>query len=229
MNSALLQTKIAFGYAKAASAVGGLFDLYRPTSSNIPLAPANKIASLPAAFSVHAMGNFDFAKPADDRGPFFHALVDASQIKVGDYLVSEQGGASPYYIAACDALSPPLAVQTNRVVTVWTPGPAHPLGVSYVSGTVAATPANSQVGTANEVALMSVWPASVLYDGRVGGKAMLPEDAGAARWQMLLPACAGVEIRAGSIVTDDLSERYIVTSAQATRFGWRLTAQQAVT
>jgi hypothetical protein len=46
---------------------------------------------------------------------------------------------------------------------------------------------------------------------------------------VLLPEAPGVILRAGDLIADELGRRYIVSSAELTDLGWRITAQQGQT
>lgn len=218
MDGATLQAKVYAGYAKAALRIGLPYDLYRPTGPNNPMGGA-KLTTLPAAFTVHGPGNFDFSKPSDHKQPLFHALVDGAQVLVGDYLVAQTGVAGPFFIAAMQAATPILAVQCNRTLSAFNPGPALSIGANGYSGT----------NQGNETAILTNWPASVLLGSRGVRNQSLPEDAGYGSWRVLLPAWAGVTIRPGTILSDDLGNRMVVQSAELQDLGWRIDAQQAVT
>jgi hypothetical protein len=218
MDGLTLQAKVYAGYAKAAQRIGLPYDIYRPTSFVEPLG-GMKIATIPAAFTQHGAGNFDFSKPSDYAKPMFHALLDGTQVQVGDYLVSENNPQGPFFIAAKDAGVPILAVQTNRTISAFNPGPTLGLGANVYSGTT----------LANETAIMLNWPASVLLGSRGVRDQQLPEDAGYGSWRVLMPAWPGVVIRPGTILNDDVGNRMIVVSAELQDLGWRIDATQAVT
>jgi len=57
----------------------------------------------------------------------------------------------------------------------------------------------------------------------------LPGDVKTPWWIVLLPQWAGVTLRTSDIITDDLGRRYVISSAELTDLGWRLTAMQAQT
>jgi hypothetical protein len=223
MDGVLLQSKVWMGYAKSAQRVGLDFDVYRPTSAANPIVTGTKIATVKAAFTVHSSSDFNFSKPSDYKGPLFHALVDGNQVRVGDYLKSAATVDGPYFIASMDPIVPILAVNTNRIVTVLRPGgAAKSIGLSGYGGTVAST------GDANELALMTAWPASVLEGARGVGGGELPADAGAGMWRVLMPSWSGVLITPGSVIADDIGRRLIVRQAELTDLGWNIQAVQAL-
>ena len=178
-----------------------------------------KLATLPASFTVHGPANFNFGVPSVYQKPLFHALLDGAQVQIGDYLLSETNVQGPFFIIAKDAGVPILAVQCNRTLSAWAPGPSLSVGANDYSGTT----------QDNETAIMTAWPASVLLGARGVRDQQLPEDAGYGSWRILMPYWAGVIIRAGTILTDDLGNRMVVQSAELQDLGWRIDATQAVT
>jgi hypothetical protein len=223
MDGVLLQQKIYGGYAKSALRVGLPFDLYRPVGTSNPMAAGNKITTLKAAFAGHSAPQFNFGRPSDYKDPLFHALIDGTQVQRGDYLASSATVEGPFYVASMDPVVPILVVQTNRTVTVYRPDGAasKPIGVSGYAGTVAST------ANANETAIMTAWPASVLEGARGINQGNLPGDAGIGIWRIKLPY-AGVLITQGSIVIDDLGKRMVVRQAELSDLGWNLQAVQAL-
>ena len=227
MDGVLLQSKVYGGYAKAALRVGLDFDLYRPTSATNPLAIGNKLLTLKAAFTVHSGSDFNFSKPSDYKGPMFHALLDGTQVKVGDYLKSSVSPDGPFFIIGADPIVPILAVQSNRTVSVFKPDDAagsgsRPIGVSGYGGTIATT------ANANEYAVMTGWPASVLEGSRGMTGGALPIDAEMPLWRILMPAWAGVLINPGYVIQDDANKRMIVKQAELSNLGWNIQAVQAL-
>ena len=227
MDGARLETKVFAGFAKAASRIGRPFDIYRPISTSDAIAPANKLSTLPAAFTIHTANNFDFTKPSDYDKPLFHALIDPTQIRVGDYLNDPATTAGPYFVASITSAMPVLAVACNRVISLYTPGPQNVAeGLSGYGGTMPTTAGNPD---GNETAVLTNWPASLLMRSRSSRDAYLPADTGSGMFRCLIPAFAGVHVRPGSIIVDDLANRFAVQVAELQDLGWRLDAQQMVT
>ena len=115
---------------------------------------------------------------------------------------------------------PILMVECNRTLTVLRPEQQTGVGAVGYGGNT----------SAGETTLMQGWPASVLQ-GTKGEKteAALPGDNRTPWWSILMPAFAGVILRTADIMTDELNRRYIISSAELTDAGWRLTAMQAQT
>lgn len=212
---ALVQSKVWFGYAQSAKRLGFTFAHYRPSSVNSPIAPANLIGSLPLAL----VQNFNFAAPMKFGNAQWQALVDGSQVQVGDYFVGPAPGSSrTVFIAGMWPMLPIQAVECNRVLNILRVGnEERQYGIGGYSGDTETT----------EVPLLTGWPASVLEGKRPQATdAKLPGDAKIGAWAILMPALPGVAIEFNDIITDDLARRYLVQSAELTPLGWRITAQQ---
>lgn len=213
MDGAKIQQKVYRGYAISATKIGTAFNQYRPVTPVDPFA-AGPIATLLASFNAQDM---KYSKPNPYAKPLWYALVDGTQTAVGDYLVSNH---QTFFIAAMQPLLPILAVECNRTINLLRPQQLTGTGtVGYGGDTVA-----------NETVLMTGWPASVLQ-GTKGekGETDLPGDVRNPWWAVLLPYSAGITLRTGDVIADDLNRRYIISSAELTDLGWRLTSIQAQT
>lgn len=219
MDAATLQTRINTGTGKAAQRVGYTFSLYRPVDPDTnPIVPWNLITTLPASFTITGTG-FNFEKPMTYKSPLFNGLFDATLVDIGDYFVSPTHGT--YFVAGMQDLAPPLCVLCNRTVSFVAPGPAKTFGAQAAySGTTAA----------NEQPVVTTWPASVLFDARGRtNEIALPLDLPSPFFSILIPALPGIDIRAGMVMNDDQSRRYVVAAAENSPLGWRISAQQAQT
>lgn len=215
MDAATLQSKIYAGYAKAAAKIGYTTDVFRPVTAANPTAVGNKINSIPASFNPE---DASYGKPNKYGHPTWFGLFDGRLTKVGDYLINPYDGT--FFVAAQQIQLPILLVQCNRTLNVIRPQQQAGVGALGYGGDTAA----------NESTIMTAWPASVLQ-GPKGEKSEvgLPGDVKQPWWAILMPAWAGVTIRGGDIITDDLQRRYVISSAELTDLGWRMTAMQAQT
>lgn len=211
MDGTRIQALVNRGYSLSAQRVGLPHQQFRPSGPGNPLAAANLIQTLPAAFSVD---DYKFRRPSDYGKPEREALVDGSQLLVGDYLVGPSG---TYFVAGLDALVPIVAVECSRTLTVTRPTFTRTLGrVRGIDGDTVAT----------EAVLMSSWPASVVQ-GTKGEKSDsgVPDASRLPWWQILMPAIADVAFETDDILTDEVGHRYQVSSAELSSKGWRITAQ----
>lgn len=214
MDAAKLQQKVYAGYGKAATRIGPLFNLHRPSSAANPVSPGTWLGTLNASFNAQDM---TYGKPNVYGKPLWYALLDGTLTQVGDYLVNDD---KMYFIAAMQQTLPILAVDCNRTINVRRPQQQSGVGAVGYGGDI----------DSNETPLMTGWPASVLQ-GTKGekGEVNLPGDVRNPWWQILFPAFPGINLRTSDIVTDDMQRRYVISSAELTDLGWRLTAQQAQT
>ena len=213
MDAAYLQSKIYYGYAKSAKYIGPSFQLFRPSSATNPF-QYGPLGTLNASFNAMDM---TYGKPNVYGKPLWYALVDGTQTQVGDYLTNAD---KTYFIAAMQQTLPILAVECNRTINVFRPQQQTAAGVNPYGGTI----------DSNQTEIMTAWPASVLQ-GTKGEKegAVLPGDVRLPWWAILLPAYPGVTLLTADIITDDIGRRYIISSAELTDLGWRITAMQAQT
>lgn len=212
MDGTKLQAKVYSGYAKAALRIGLDYKHYRPATAMQPI--WDELTTLKASFNAEDM---KYGKPNKYGKPTWFGIFDAAQTQVGDYLVGPNG--ETFFIAAQQALLPVLCVQCNVVLDVHRPAQVSGVGAQGYAG---ATPAG-------ETLLMKGWPASLLQ-GTKGEKSDvgLPGDARNAWWAVLMPAFAGVTFKAFDTLQDAGGQRYIISSAELTDMGWRMTAQMAV-
>lgn len=220
MDAARLQSKLNSGYGKAAQRIGYAFDVHRPAAATNPIVAGNiAVSQLNAVFTPRSAG-FNFGLTSDYIKPLFHGLFDGTNVKVGDYLYNATHGT--YFVIAMQEQTPMLCVQCNNTVSVLRAAVQSQVGVvtNYIGDT-----------SGSETALMTAFPASVIYDAR--GKnsgAQLPLDEVKPYFTILLPALSGVDIRPSDIITDTNSpvRRYIVTSSERSPLGWRIVARHAV-
>jgi hypothetical protein len=213
MDAAKLESKIYAGYAKAAQRIGYTVDLYRPSSPINPLAQLNRLRSFPASFNAEDM---TYKRPNKYAKPTWFGVFDGRLAQVGDYLVGEHDGT--FFVAAMQTALPILLVQCNRTINVLRPQQQTGVGAAGYGGDT----------DAGETELLHQWPASVLQ-GTKGEKndAQLPGDTRSPWWAVLLPNYPGVTLRSADLITDDLARRYVISSAELTDLGWRITAMQA--
>ncbi len=212
MDSAKLQQKIYAGYGKAALRIGPLNTVYRATSAIA--SRGTTVATLNASFNAEDM---KYGRPNKYGKPTWFGLFDGTLVRVGDYLIGPQG---TFFVAAMQLTLPILVVECNRTVSILRPQQQTGVGAVGYGGDT----------DANETLLMQGWSASVLQ-GTKGEKSEtnLPGDVRNPWWSILMPQYTGVVLRSDDIITDDLSRRYVISSAELTDFGWRLTAMQAQT
>lgn len=209
-----LQDLIHRGLNTAARAIGTDTYAFRPSGPVRPLDPVNRFLRMQAAFSPH---DGKFTQPAKYGDALWYGVFDAAYTRPGDYLVQDE---SVWFVAAQQRLLPVLCVLTNRVVSFSRPAAPLATGVNDYGGIIAGT----------NLPLLTDWPASVLGT-KSGGRpeTNLPSDVVVPDWNVLLPAVSGVLFLPSDRISDDLGRHAVVTSAELTDLGWRLTARQATT
>jgi hypothetical protein len=225
MNGPLLQDLIRRGLGRAAIAVGEWCDAYRPSGTADPIADENRFMRMPVSFTSHLGAN-----EATSYGqPTWLGVFDAAYTRPGDYLVRrDDAGYAPsgaasggvWFIASQQPLLPVLCVRATRIVGFTRPASPGSAGMNGYGGT--------SLSTATPLA--SGWPASVLT-GRGAGmdKAPLPSDPTPGTWSVLLPGIAGVVLRPGDLMNDDIGRTGVVSAAELSDLGWRLLVRQATT
>jgi hypothetical protein len=211
---AKLQDRIHRGLNAAARALGADTDAYRPSGEAEPLAPSNRFLRLRAAFTSL---DGKFSHPVGYGSSLWQGIFDAAYTQPGDYLVQ---GNSVWFIAAQQRLLPILCVQANRTVSFWRAAAPANTGLNSYGGVTMAT----------NVPLLQSWPASVTgASGQGHSNSGLPSDSSVPYWTVLLPAVSGVVLRPTDLMTDDLARNAIVSAAELTDLGWRVTVKQATT
>jgi hypothetical protein len=169
--------------------------------------PGNLLFSLPVSLNAEDMS---YKKPRGYGKATWYALVDGTNLEVGDYFVGPQGA---FFIAAMQPLLPILVVECNRIVSVFRPQTQTVNGIAPYGGNDAAT----------ETLLVSGRPCSILQ-GTKGEKAEggLPGDARSPWWSVLMPI-AGLDMHMDDILVDELGRRYVASSVEETALGFRVT------
>jgi hypothetical protein len=211
MDGTKLQAKIYKGYGQAAKRIGFDYQQYRAAGPIEPLS-AGVLQTLPASFTT----KFTYNAPNKYGEATWLGLFDARLFLPGDFLVGRQG---TFFIAAMQDTLPIYCVQTNRTVEIIRVTQDAPVGLGSWAGDKRAS---------TELTIMQGWPASVLQ-GTKGetNEAKLPGDVKTPWWAILLPAWPGIVLRTSDIIRDDLDRKYVISSAELTDMGWRITAMQA--
>jgi hypothetical protein len=217
-----LQDRVSRGLGRAGLAIGASCEVYRPSTTSEPLESGNLVLRLHAAF---APPEPNWAKPVGYGQAIWHGLFDAAYTRPGDYLVRREsrdgaGDGGVWFIAAQQYLLPVLCVRASRVITITRPAGAQSVGVNGYGGILADVAAT----------LLHGFPASVL-DGGGGGRfqADLPTTTGLGAWTVLLPPIAGLALKTGDRIADDLGRTGVIAAVELSELGWRLNVTQAAT
>jgi hypothetical protein len=210
-----LQRFTNLGYGIAAQYLGATYNQFRPVDPLNPL--ANQIGIVQAAFDIDA--KFSGARPAKPGLALYYAMADFSVVQQGDYLMrAETAGCTDlYFFAGSEPAKPPQCVRCNRLLTLIRPGMQAGAGEVGYGGDNAG----------HDTALLGGWPANV-DQGTKGnnGPVNLPEDTRMGWIKAMLPVLpAGIVIQSSDVLTDDLDRRFVVSSAELSWTGWRVTAE----
>jgi hypothetical protein len=230
--AATIQARVYRGYGIAARVIGDTYKFYRPGNPPPPIdqtdfdvdgatwdSPGinwdqigNLLFELPVSLNAEDM---NYSRPNKYGKATWYALVDGTDLEVGDYFIGPQG---IFFIAALQPLLPIFVVECNRVVSIYRPQAQNAFGLGGYGGNTAA----------NETLLVAGRPCSILQ-GTKGEKSdgNLPSDTRSPWWQILLPY-AGVDLTYDDIIVDDLGRRYVISSPELSDLGWRLTGMPVV-
>ena len=215
MDGTTIQARVYSGYAKAASVIGQVFNLFRPLAFDAPL--GNQVGTIKAALDSGA--EYNFKKPNEYGDPTWFALINDATTQTGDYIQNASGA---YFIAGKQFLLPVIVVECNRSVRISRQVTSSAVGAVGYSGTTASNEVNI-LGAAN-----ALWPASILFGGKSQSSMGLPAGAKQTGWRVLLPPSvpSTVLISASDIITDDLGRRYLIDGAELTDLGWRINCNE---
>lgn len=215
MYQALLQQKVARGYAKAALRLGATTAQYRATALNSPM--GTPYATLLAAFNNDK--KFGFDGPALWDKPAVFGLFDTTDVLAGDLLTC---AGENYFIARMEPFRPPLCMLCNRVVSLsGSPGQGSTNGDGGVCTDVGASN-DYGTGGSGKTTLASGWPAfiQIRNKGNVTGDS-IPGSIKAADYEMLLPVMPNFVPTTYMTVTTDLGTTYTISAVEPSQYGNR--------
>ena len=206
-----IQARLWKGFGKVARQQGVLTEIYRPVNALAPF--GNKIGETQIVFT----NNYEFIKPDKFGVAWLYAIFDGTLAQHGDYLVS---GSDTFYIATIEMNSPPLVVRCERTVSVSRVS-TPTAGVNGTKGVLSYAGATR----AKETTLVENWKASILQGTKgESNPTNLPSDVRMPWWLILMPSISGITFDTGDIIRDDQERKFLISSAELTRMGWRLTA-----
>lgn len=213
MLQSIVEKKIAFGLARAASIIGVNHALYRPIAANAPIA-GTPFGSIYCAFDVTP--DFKLLSTAQPGHSYAALLADPTLVQQGDYLVGDE----THFVARVEPLRPALCVLCDQIVDF----------LASDITTSAGTNAYGGVTAASNVAIAQGWPVSMT--ARTRGEqdtTRLPSDTRAAYYDVLSPPIPGILLTFGMRMRDSNDQEYEIVSAEQSPFGWRLLAGIATT
>jgi hypothetical protein len=132
VNQAFVESKVSYGFAKAASKLGAACGWFRASSSSNPLAATNQLGMLYAYFRLPSG---PFTTPVQFEKFAYLGTFDltgggvSGGVQPFDFLVEPVQGC--YYVASIDPISYPLCIRTNTVITITRAMPPNPSSEFY--------------------------------------------------------------------------------------------------
>jgi hypothetical protein len=211
VSQAAIQTKVNRGLGIVATAAGVSCEWYRASSAQRPISSGNWMGALQVLFDTAPDLMQRIPRRRDKPEEWFGAF-DTIGVAVGDYLTTPSS--ETLFIAAIDPFRPARLVLCNRTVDIRQP--AVKIGYGAIGGYGGDT-------RAAETVLASSWPCAMVQ-GTKGetGDTRLPGDVKLPWSIVLLPAIPGVVLRNDLILVDDLNCRRLISQAELTPLGWRL-------
>ena len=213
MLQTILNHKIAYGLARAASIVGASQALYRPSSATLPVSGA-PYGSIYCAFDVKP--DFRLISTAQPNHSYVTLLADPTLVQQGDYLV----GDDTHFVARTEPLRPALCVLCDQVLDVLNTNVTTGAGTNAYGGRTSGT----------DTVIAEGWPVSM--SARTRGEqdmTRLPSDVKSAYYDVLAPPIPGINLVFGMRLQDGTGQEYEIVSAELSPFGWRLLAGLATT
>ncbi|EHH67011.1 hypothetical protein [Gluconobacter morbifer] len=193
MRQGLIASRIARGYAKAASVLGCVGAQYRPASGIDPM----KTVYAQPTLAFDSDPEFSLSRQRNWGVVADYVLTDRrDDTLVGDILVCD---GKTYFVTAVDVLRPPLCVACSRVVTV-----------SGVTGT-------------QETVVSGAPAAIVLKARGEASGSGVPGAARPGQFLLYLPLLPGVVLQPYMTVTTDLGTTYTVNAVEMSDYGIRYT------
>ena len=213
MLQSIVNQKVAYGLARAASVVGVSHALYRPSSATLPVS-GRPHGSIYCAFDVTP--DFRLISTAQPNHSYATLLADPTLVRQGDYLV----GDDTHFVARTEALRPALCVLCDQVVDVLNTAIPTSAGTNSYGGRTSDT----------DTVIAQGWPVSMSARTRGGqDTTKLPSDTKAAYYDVLAPPIPGITLVFGMRLQDSGGQDYEVVNAELSPFGWRLLAGLATT
>jgi hypothetical protein len=211
VSQAAIQTKVNRGLGIVATAAGVGCEWYRASSACSPISGENWMGRLQLLFDT-APDLMQRTPRRRDKPEEWFGAFDTTGVSVGDYLTTPNS--ETLFVAAIDPFRPVRLVLCNHTVDIRQP--AVKVGFGAIGGYGGDT-------RAAETVLASRWPCAIVQGSKVEtGDTRLPSDVKLPWSIALLPAIPCVVLRNDLILVDDLNYRHVVSQAELTSLGWRL-------
>jgi hypothetical protein len=211
VSQAAIQAKVNRGLGVAAIEIGVGCEWYRASSAYSPISDGNWLGTLQVLFDT-APDLMQRTPRRRDKPEEWFGAFDTTRVLVGDYLTTPNS--ETLFVGAIDPFRPARLVLCNRTVDIRQP--AMKVGYGAIGGYGGDT-------RAAETVLASSWPCAIVQGSKgETGDARLPGDVKLPWSIVILPVIPHVVLRNDLILVDDLNFRRIVSQAELTPLGWRL-------
>ncbi|GBR06997.1 hypothetical protein [Acetobacter oeni] len=217
MEAVCIKQKISSGLAKVAGVPGGNVKLYRVSDTSGPFRD-NYIALIKCLFDISA--SMSGTTPITWEHNFLFALIDISELCVGDYLVKvsdeRRDAKEIYFVSKIESDRPVLVVLKNEVISIYESDISSDnnlMGLRASEGPV----------WAHDRLIAKNWPVSMQESGG-GGRPLthLGTDIQTSGFKILMPVILGIILHQGLRIKISGSNSYHIYNLEKTIFGYRL-------
>jgi hypothetical protein len=204
MDGSTIQDRRSRAWGLVARYIGQQYIVYKPNGSANPVASRNRVIKLTARFTP---GNAGAPGVLGYGGVLWRGTFDSLYTKPGYYLVDND---ATFFVASQWSLQPIQCIRTTDTITI---------------ARTQMTPPGAYSGFVSELAQQIIvsWPACLMANStHIGGG--LPE-ASFGNWTAYLPVLPA-QPQVADVVTDLQGRFFVVSSAQLSSLGWRLTMRQ---
>jgi hypothetical protein len=204
MDGSTIQDRLSKAWGSIARQIGQPYIVYKPSSNAYPVASRNRVIKLNASLSAAKAGP---PGVLGYGGVLWRGTFDSIYTNAGYYLVSND---ATFFVASQWPLQPVQCIRTTDTITI---------------ARTSVTPAGAYSGFVANLAeqLIVAWPASLMAGSvHIGGA--LPE-ARFGNWTAYFPLLPNAP-QVADVLTDLQGRSFVISSAQLTSLGWRLSMRQ---
>ncbi len=206
VDQAAIQKHVAYGMGIAATKLGSTYTVYRPTGA---MNPMQQPALRTQFMAFDNASKFSLAAPNALSKPNSYALMDTTDVRVGDILV----GPETYFVSEFAQIQPPQVQQCNLTVTFFTTSVENeqPVGL---------TQPYWGRSNATDTLVASGWPVSATMKAK-GEMAIakLADDVRAGQFEVVVPPIPGLIVTQGLRFTDQIGTNYMIGGVEPLAYG----------
>jgi hypothetical protein len=214
VSQATIQSKISYGFGKAASIIGASYAQYRCATYDSPIQSTYQVGALFAAFDVAP--SFQFISPSKIDIDVYFGMMDLTNVQTGDYLVGPQG---TFFVSYIEPLKPPICVRCPYLISIRQNGSMQRAGIQPMR----------EFNGLQDVTLSTGIPMSLTMEDKSRSRPItnLEDDAiQRTTWKGILSPAYGAgaigAIAKDDTVIDENATRYQVYAAYWHPTGWQV-------